>query len=405
MSVLVPRGRVRIQGIAARPELNGRTGDAVRFVRSKGRWEVQLEGGDPGVAPIGLRPGNLEPLWDHHSVECAICLGSLSTGETECLPCSHSFHADCIQEMKDCGAVNVCACCRRVHADLRTVQWLVDEAATLIIQANRAPPESKRVRKLAAYTCDLLQEARETEPPDAVGYHNLGTVLEQIGCLDGAISVYRAAVKRHPDDASFWISLGAILGEKGEIHDASEAYRKAVEINPSDAKSNGSLGVMLNMKGKKEAAISAFRAACQADPSDASFHGSLGEMLAGHGDFDGAITAFTLAVNADPSDAEMHCRLADVMRTNDDKDGAIASFQAAVSIDPSVGSAQKQLQELLTSRREDEERKASTGVAAGGNAGGYADGLDGRRCEIERRRPEVESQRRDVELSMSAESP
>ena len=36
-----PGARVRVVGLKGRPELNGRCGTALRFVASKGRWEVR----------------------------------------------------------------------------------------------------------------------------------------------------------------------------------------------------------------------------------------------------------------------------------------------------------------------------------------------------------------------------
>ncbi|CAE8696337.1 unnamed protein product, partial [Polarella glacialis] len=84
---------------------NGRTGEATRFITSKSRWEVLLDG-EAGSPPLGLRRGSLEPLWDYDGVQCAICLRDLSSqSDCEQLPCSHRFHCDCIREMRDCGAV------------------------------------------------------------------------------------------------------------------------------------------------------------------------------------------------------------------------------------------------------------------------------------------------------------
>ena len=48
--------RVRISGLQARPELNGRCGVAVRFDAAKGRYEVVVEGEAEAVL---LKPASL----------------------------------------------------------------------------------------------------------------------------------------------------------------------------------------------------------------------------------------------------------------------------------------------------------------------------------------------------------
>jgi len=311
-------------------------------------------------------------------------------------PCSHIFHSSCVKELQDCGGVQVCVCCRGSNPSCRDVQWLVDEAATLIIQADRAKRDGKDVKKVKAYATELLKEASLAEPREAGALLNLGTALEQMGAIDGALAIYRAAIESHPDDAKLHVSLGSILGEKNDITGAVEAYRRAVEINPSDARSHCSLGVMLNMSGKTRAAIAAFRAACLADPIDASCHNSLGEMLAGEDDFDGAAQAFMSATEADPSDAEMHVRLGDVRRMQEDFHGAISSFEAALAIDPAVhGQPKQQIQQLRQQQCNDASAApASSMLSANGPTGETQ--LD-RRAEIERRRYELENQRSDLD--------
>ena len=48
--------RVEMHGLLARPDLNGRTGDATQFSSESGRYTVVVEGGSETVA---LKPANL----------------------------------------------------------------------------------------------------------------------------------------------------------------------------------------------------------------------------------------------------------------------------------------------------------------------------------------------------------
>ena len=56
--------RVRIGGLQARPELNGRCGVAGRFDAAKGRYEVAVGGGAEAVL---LKPANLQETLETYS--------------------------------------------------------------------------------------------------------------------------------------------------------------------------------------------------------------------------------------------------------------------------------------------------------------------------------------------------
>merc|ERR1711871_572577 len=44
--------------------------------------------------------------------ECAMCLESLNSGKVETLPCSHSYHSDCIAKLRAVGIPQACPICR-----------------------------------------------------------------------------------------------------------------------------------------------------------------------------------------------------------------------------------------------------------------------------------------------------
>merc|ERR1712039_206974 len=58
---LRPGARVRLHGLGAKPELNGREGTAVRVLLAQvTRWEVRLDGPDKPI--VAVRQSNLEIL-------------------------------------------------------------------------------------------------------------------------------------------------------------------------------------------------------------------------------------------------------------------------------------------------------------------------------------------------------
>eukprot|EP00928_Gymnodinium_smaydae_P085053 TRINITY_DN6835_c0_g1_i1.p1 TRINITY_DN6835_c0_g1~~TRINITY_DN6835_c0_g1_i1.p1 ORF type:complete len:423 (+),score=97.61 TRINITY_DN6835_c0_g1_i1:96-1364(+) len=60
-AIRVPPLRVLVTGLRSRPELNGRVGEARRFVAEKGRWEVFLDR-EPASASLAVQAANLRAV-------------------------------------------------------------------------------------------------------------------------------------------------------------------------------------------------------------------------------------------------------------------------------------------------------------------------------------------------------
>jgi hypothetical protein len=69
--------RVVINGLVAKPELNGHTGTAVSFDDDKGRYSVEL---DDTFSSLMIKPCNLLPT------VCSVALGSLLFSHVQALP-------------------------------------------------------------------------------------------------------------------------------------------------------------------------------------------------------------------------------------------------------------------------------------------------------------------------------
>ena len=69
--------RVVINGLVAKPELNGRTGTAVSFDDDKGRYSVEL---DDTSSSLMIKPCNLLPT------VCSVALCSLLFSHVQALP-------------------------------------------------------------------------------------------------------------------------------------------------------------------------------------------------------------------------------------------------------------------------------------------------------------------------------
>jgi len=66
----------------------------------------------PQLAPLSstrIQP----PEKDHQPSECAVCLDPLASGANLCtLPCTHTFHAACVEGLRSFGIQQVCPMCR-----------------------------------------------------------------------------------------------------------------------------------------------------------------------------------------------------------------------------------------------------------------------------------------------------
>jgi tetratricopeptide (TPR) repeat protein len=135
---------------------------------------------------------------------------------------------------------------------------------------------------------------------DAVGYYNLGLVLEQGDRLQEAESNYRRAISLGPGLASARNNLGLLLARTARMNEAEVQLREAIRLEPSspDAYSNLSV-VLLERRNLVEAEQVALKA-IEVDPTHADAHANLGVIRANAGDLEAARRHFADALRLDP---------------------------------------------------------------------------------------------------------
>ena len=87
---------------------------------------------------------------------------------------------------------------------------------------------------------------------------NLGNLYQEMGQLDEAITLYRAAVQTIPDLGRVHYNLGLALRARGDLNGAIAAYEKAAELEPERAEIYQNLGVALLKGGNVPASLEAF---------------------------------------------------------------------------------------------------------------------------------------------------
>ena len=82
-----------------------------------------------------------------------------------------------------------------------------------------------------------------------------GIELKKQGDLQGAIELYKKAIKIAPNFKQAWYKLAVALEEIGEIKNAKKAYRKALKIDPRFKEAWNNLGSLYYEKKKYKIAI------------------------------------------------------------------------------------------------------------------------------------------------------
>jgi len=227
----------------------------------------------------------------------------------------------------------------------------------------------------------------------------LGSVLGEVGDIEGAVVLLRKAQQLHPDD--FWISmqlallyswrirpyptdeviryataanairkqsavpyryLGLALIEHGKLDEAIAANREAIRLKPNYWAAHYNLGVCLSQKGKLDEAIAAFREARRLFPNWSWPHAALGNALRSQGKLDEAIACFRKAIELDPKDpksAEVHSSLGNALKAQGKLDEAIACYTKSIEFDPKYTAAHHNLGTVLYAQKKLDEAIAA----------------------------------------------
>ena len=135
---------------------------------------------------------------------------------------------------------------------------------------------------------------------DAVGFYNLGYVLEQLGRPAEAERQYERALELNPGLAGAHTNLGTALARQGNFAEAVAHLAEAVRLEPGSAAAYNNLGGVFLQQRQVDAASRHFRSALELNPEHADAHANLGAALAQQGLVDEAIRQFDEALRIDP---------------------------------------------------------------------------------------------------------
>ena len=153
------------------------------------------------------------------------------------------------------------------------------------------------------------EAARALRPENLTVLNNLGIALDEKGDIEGAIAVYREAIKHDPKASQAHYNLGIALKGKGDIDGAIAAYKEAIKHDPKLASAHTNLGAIYRQQKKYVEAVACAREAIKADSNYSYAHALLGETLRESGDIPGARVALTEAARPDKRWAPLLAKL------------------------------------------------------------------------------------------------
>ena len=180
----------------------------------------------------------------------------------------------------------------------------------------------------------LFQHALEVAENNYLAHNNLGTILDEKGQTDEAISHFQNAIRLKPDYADAHNNLGVALNNKGQTDEAVSQFQEAIRLKPDNVDAHNNLGAALDKKGQTDEAISQFQEAIRLKPDYAEAHNNLGAALDKKGQTDEAISQYQKAIRLKPDYADAHNNLGMALHEKGQMDEAISQYQKAIRLKP-----------------------------------------------------------------------
>jgi serine/threonine-protein kinase len=235
---------------------------------------------------------------------------------------------------------------RRVLALVLAQQGRLDEAISEYRKAIVARPRywanhsslCVTLYRAAQYDAaiEACQRVVELQPDSAIGYQQLGTIVQMLGRDAEAIAYYEQANARTPF-APTYSNLGALHHKHGRYEKAVEAYRAAIKLRPNSAVTYRNLGDAYQRLRRSDDARAAYRQAVllteanlRVNPRDTLEIARLAVYLAKSGESARARGEAGRALGAAPADVQVLYRVAVVETLLGGHDAALSHLKQAV---------------------------------------------------------------------------
>jgi Flp pilus assembly protein TadD len=222
----------------------------------------------------------------------------------------------------------------------------------------------------------IWQDAVAKMPNNPRAHYNLGTLLNDSGQTDEAISHFYKVLEVDPNYVAAHYNLGNALAECSRYNEAVTQYKKALDIEPASVDAHNNLGNALAACGRVEEAVVHYRACLELDPNSVNAHYNLAVNLAACGRAEEAVTHYLRALELKPDYAEAHHNLANLLAALSRFNEAVAEYREALKLKPGCLEAYNNLAVLLATCPEASIRNGAEAVALAQRAVELSGGRD-----------------------------
>jgi tetratricopeptide (TPR) repeat protein len=192
----------------------------------------------------------------------------------------------------------------------------------------------------------LLQQLRR--PADALPYFErqlelsgdeqqtlvqIGKSYADLGRLGEAEATLRRALVLGDDAVGFY-NLGYVLEQRDRLEEAESSYRRAIALNPGLARAHNNLGILLARRGRLDQSTVHLLESIRLDPTAPDAFTNLAAVMLERGAFGEAARYARLAIDADPRHADAHVNLGVALARLGDLPLARQHLDEALRIDP-----------------------------------------------------------------------
>jgi tetratricopeptide (TPR) repeat protein len=145
-----------------------------------------------------------------------------------------------------------------------------------------------------------LEQAVTREPPFAVAFHELGTLLDSLNHFEEAETVLRRGLKIRSNAPDTWCALGSVLLMRGDRDGAQRAFARALVERPGYPSALFGQACVFRDNGEFARAADAFRQVLQRNRDWAEARLQLGYCLLELDQWDDAISSLRAAIALNP---------------------------------------------------------------------------------------------------------
>ncbi len=161
----------------------------------------------------------------------------------------------------------------------------------------------------------------------------------QIGFWKDSETLWRKVVHDEPTIPNGYDNLGVALAEKGDMEGALQMYKTAIRLQPNYSDPYYNAAVIFQSKNMRDSAVIYYAHAIVADSENVDAYINLANMYATEGDREGAIGLYRKAIAIKADNADAYYNLGCVAYQSGDRKTALDCFTHAIKLSPNYASA------------------------------------------------------------------